>query len=553
MTGRVARADNEPEGKRGPDVEENIVPARARRLALVPLLAVVVAVPGLGQAAADPDCMVEIGGINLQTATVPQIQQALADGQLTSRQLVERYLQRIAFFDASGASLNSVRELHPAVLEQADRLDAERAAGTIRGPLHGIPVLLKDNIGTNDMPTTAGSIALKGSIPKNDAFLTAQLRAAGAIILGKANLSEFANWVDLSMPSGYSSLGGQVINPYRFTDTPSGSSSGSGVAEAMALTTVAVGTETSGSIISPSWANSVVGIKPTLGLISRAGIIPLAESFDTPGPMTRNVTDAAILLGAMTGVDPRDPATAASASRLPPGGDYTAVLHRGGLVGARLGFDASNRPPGERGTVFDRAIADLRAAGAEIVEIDGLDTTSLVGLAEIAAIPNEFKAGLNAYLATEATPPTGVKTLSDIIKYNEQHPEQVKYGQRLLIASDATPGNMTAGIANREAARASARAAIDSTFARYDLDAVISPNATYVNVGASAGYPTITVPAGYTSNGRLPIGLSFLGTAWDEPELLRFAYAYEQHTLRRVPPTAVNPGLFPTGCAAAAA
>lgn len=534
-----------------PGVEPFAVAARARRLALAPLLVVLLAVPELGQAAVDPDCMVEVGGVHLQKATVPEIQQALSAGQLTSRQLVERYLERIAFFDTSGASLNSVRELHPKVLEQADLLDAERAAGIVRGPLHGIPVLLKDNIGTNDMPTTAGSIALKGSIPINDAFLTAQLRAAGAIILGKANLSEFANWVDLRMPNGYSSLGGQVVNAYHFGD-PSGSSSGSGVAESMALTTVAVGTETSGSIISPSWANSVVGLKPTLGLISRAGVIPLAESFDTPGPMTRNVTDAAILLGAMTGVDPRDPATAASESHLPPGRDYTPALDEGGLLGARLGYDTSDRPTGQ-GTVWDKAIADLRAAGAEIVDIDGLDTLGLVGLTEIAAIPNEFKAGINGYLASEADPPTGVETLSDIIEYNEQHPEEVRYGQNLLIASDATPGNMTVGIPNREAARASARAVIDSTFFRYDLDAVISPNSTYVNVGAAAGYPTITVPAGYTGGGRNPINLSFLGTAWDEPELLRFAYAYEQRSLRRVPPTAVNEDLFPEGCAAPAA
>ena len=524
------------------------MPARIRRLVLSPLLVVLLVVPGLGQAAADPDCLADIGGINLQSATIRDIQTALADGRLTSRQLVQRYLDRIAMFDTGGPALNSVRELHPEVLAQADRLDAERAEGLVRGPLHGIPVLLKDNVGTNDMPTTAGSIALKGSIPKNDAFLTAQLRAAGAIILGKANLSEFANWVDLSMPSGYSSLGGQVINPYRFTDTPSGSSSGSGVAEAMALTTVAVGTETSGSIISPSWANSVVGIKPTLGLISRAGVIPLAESFDTPGPMTRNVTDAAILLGAMTGVDPRDPATEASASHLPPGRDYTPVLTPGGLVGARLGFDASNRPSGARGEVWDQALADLRAAGAEVVDIDGLDSTSLVGLTEIAAIPNEFKAGLNAYLASEPVPASGVRTLTDIIAFNKQHPDKVKYGQNLLEISDATPGNSTAGIPNAQASRQSARAAIDSTFLRYDLDAVLSPNSTYVNVGAAAGYPTLTVPAGYTGNGRNPLGLSFLGTAWDEPELLRFGYDYEQRTVRRVPPTAVNADLFPNGC-----
>lgn len=525
--------------------------ARARKLALLPLLVCLLALPGPGRAADDPDCLVDIGGINLQTATIPEIQEALSDGRLTSRQLVERYLQRIAFFDTSGPALNSVRELHPEALAQADALDAERAAGNVRGPLHGIPVLLKDNVGTSDMPTTAGSIALAGSVPVNDAFLTSQLREAGAIILGKANLSEFANWMDLSMPSGYSSLGGQVIAPYTLGN-PSGSSSGSGVAAAMALTTAAVGTETSGSIISPSWTNSVVGLKPTLGLISRAGVIPLAESFDTAGPMTRNVTDTAVMLGGMVGVDPRDAATAPSESHLPPNNDYTPVLHPGGLLGVRLGYDPSNRPGGQ-GTVWDRAVEDLRAAGAEIVEIDGLDTTSLVGLAEIAAIPNEFKAGLNAYLATEADPPTGVETLGEIIEYNEQHPDRVKYGQRLLIASNATPGNMTAGIPNREAARASARAAIDSTFLRYDLDAVISPNSTYVNVGASAGYPTITVPAGYTGNGRNPINLSFLGTAWDEPELLRFAYAYEQKSMRRVPPTFVNEDLFPEGCTTEAA
>lgn len=529
--------------------------ARARKLALAPLLVTLLALPGAGRAANDADCLVEIGGVNLQTATIPEIQQALTEGRLTSRQLVERYLARIAFFDASGPALNSVRELHPEALAQADALDAERVAGTVRGPLHGIPVLLKDNIGTNDMPTTAGSIALAGSVPKNDAFLTASLREAGAIILGKANLSEFANWVDLSMPSGYSSLGGQVINAYNFSSTPSGSSSGSGVAESMALTTVAVGTETSGSIISPSFTNSVVGLKPTLGLISRAGVIPLAESFDTPGPMTRNVTDTAILLGGMVGVDPRDAATAASRTHLPPGNDYTPTLDEGGLLGARLGFDPDNRPGGTQGAVWDQALADLRAAGAEIVDISeaNLPVTSLVGLTELAAIPNEFKAGLNAYLASEADPPTGVETLAEIIAYNEQHPDRVKYGQRLLIASNATPGVMEAGIPNREVTRATARAAIDSTFLRFDLDAVISPNSTYVNVGASAGYPTITVPAGYTSSGRAPIGLSFLGTAWDEPELLRFAFAYEQKSLRRVPPTAVNEELFPEGCTAEAA
>ena len=502
----------------------------------------------------NPDCMVEIGGIDLQSATIPDIQEALAAGTLTSRQLVERYLERIAFFDTSGPALNSIREIHPQVLEQADAMDAERAAGIVRGPLHGIPVLLKDNIGTVDMPTTAGSIALAGSVPVNDGFLTSQLRKAGAIILGKTNLSEFANWVQLGMPNGYSSLGGQVHNAYHGGD-PSGSSSGSGVAGSMALATATVGTETSGSIISPSFANSLVGLKPTLGLISRAGVIPLAESFDTPGPMTRSVTDNAIMLGGMVGVDPRDPATAASEPHLPDGNDYTRALVENGLFGIRLGFDPDNRPGGTNGAVWDQALADLRAAGAKIIDIDSsnFDSTALVGLQELAAIPNEFKGGLNAYLASEADPPTGVETLSEIIEYNKQHPDRVKYGQNLLIASDATPGIVAAGIPQREATRGSSRAAIDSTFLTHDIDAIVSPNSTYVNVGAAAGYPTITVPAGYTGGGRNPINLSFLGQAWDEPQLLRFAYAYEQHSLRRVPPTFVNEDLFPEGCSAPAA
>jgi len=533
------------------------VAARSRRLALIPLLSVLLAVPGLGEAAVDPDCLVEVGGVNLQTATILEIQEALADGRLTSHQLVQRYLDRITFFDdadldGEGQTLNSIRELNAQALAEADRLDAERAAGDVRGPLHGIPVLLKDNIGTVDMPTTAGSIALEGSIPTTDSFLTAELRAAGAIILGKTNLSEFANWVHLGMPNGYSSLGGQVVAPYTLGD-PSGSSSGSGVATAMALSTAAVGTETSGSIISPSFTNSVVGLKPTRGLISRAGIIPLAESFDTAGPMTRTVTDAAVMLGGMVGVDPLDPATADSESHLPPGHDYTPLLRTGGLLGARLGYDTSNRPSGSSGAVWDQAIADLTAAGAEIVPIDGLDNASLVGLAEIAAIPNEFKAGLNAYLASQPVPASGVRTLTDIIAFNKLHPDKVKYGQNLLEASDATPGNSTAGIPNAQASRQSARAAIDSTFLRYDLDAVLSPNSTYVNVGAAAGYPTLTVPAGYTGNGRTPLSLSFLGTAWDEPELLRFGYDYEQRSLRRVPPTFVNQELFPNECTAPAA
>ncbi|MFN2543517.1 MAG: amidase family protein [Actinomycetota bacterium] len=525
---------------------------RIARRALPLILALLL--PGLvpaAHAATPPgDCLVEVGGVNLQTATILDLQEAMSRpvDPLTSEELVNRYLQRIAFFDSSGASLNSIRALNPNALQEARELDAERAAGHVRGPLHGVPVLLKDNVGTVEMPTTAGSIALKGLVPVRDAFITQRLREAGAIILGKTNLSEFANWVDLSMPNGYSSLGGQVKNAYTFGD-PSGSSAGSGVAESMALTTAAVGTETSGSIISPSTANGVVGIKPTLGLTSRAGVVPLAPSFDVVGPMTRNVTDAAIMLGAMTGVDARDAATAAQADHVPPNADYTPVLDPGRLVGARLGFDPNDRPSGAAGTVFDRAVADLKAAGAEMVTLDdSLKDGANVGLAEIGAIPNEFKASLNQYLSEQPTPASGVKTLADIVAYNDQHPDEVKYGQNLLIASNATPGDMTVGAPNREASVRSAQTAIDQTFIRNDLDAIISSGAQYVNVGAAAGYPTITVPAGLAGGNR--VSLSFLGRAWYEPRLIGFAYAYEQASQRRVPPTAVNAGLFPEGCSA---
>jgi amidase len=516
---------------------------------LIPTLAL-----GVAHAAPPPDCLAQIDGVDLQNASILDLQQAMSrpEDPLTSEQLVQRYLDRIAFFDApgSGAELNAIRALNPHALEEARALDAERAAGHVRGPLHGIPVVLKDNIGTVEMPTTAGSIALEGLVPVRDAFITQRLRDAGAIILGKTNLSEFANWVDLSMPNGYSSLGGQVKNAYTFGD-PSGSSAGSGVAESMALTTAAVGSETSGSIISPSTENGVVGIKPTLGLTSRAGVIPLAPSFDVVGPMTRNVTDAAVMLGAMTGVDTRDPATAAQAGHVPPNADYTPVLDSGRLTGARIGYDPSDRPSGNSGVVWDRALTDLRTAGAEIVEMDdGLADGSLVGLQEIGAIPNEFKASLNQYLAEQPVPASGVRTLADIIAFNDQHPDRVKYGQNLLTASNATPGDMTFGTPQKEATVRSAQAVIDAAFTRYDLDAVISPGATYVNVGASAGYPTITVPAGLVGTNR--VSLSFLGRAWYEPRLIGFAYAYEQASHRRVPPTAVNAGLFPDGCTAGA-
>ena len=514
------------------------------RVLLAALLLALPALPAVTPAAtaARPrGCAGTVGGVDLQRATVLDLQRAMASRRLTSADLVRMYQARIATFDKGPGELNSVRALNPRALADAKARDAERRRGYVRGPLHGIPVLLKDNVGTKDMPTTAGSIALAGSVPKNDAYVTAKLRKAGAVILGKTNLSEFANWVDLNMPNGYSSLGGQVVNPYNGGD-PSGSSSGSGVAGTMAFAAVTIGSETSGSILSPSDANSLVGLKPTLGLVKTDGIIPLAPSFDVPGPMTRNVTDAAAVLNAIT---ERPPPGATTVQRT----DYLRGLRTTALKGVRLGVpSADNRPSGERGKVFDAAIAALKKAGAVVVETDVLGAAGVPSLSELGLIPNEFKWSLNEYLATEARPKTGVKTLADIVAYNDKHKDKVRYGQRLLVASDATPGNGVLAEASAAPVRAQAQAAIEAALRADDLDAIVELGPANANVGAAAGYPTVIVPAGYTSGGLNPVGLAFTGTALSEASLLAYAYAYEQATRKRVPPTSFGRDLFPASC-----
>jgi len=499
-----------------------------------PLGAVLSEIAPVVAALVPTDCLSGVGSIDLQRATIADIQAALAGGEVTSAGLVDAYLARFLAFDEGGPALNSVQAIHPAAREQAVALDAERAAGRIRGPLHGIPILLKDNVGTNDMPTTAGSVALAENVPPQDATLTARLREAGAIILGKTQLSEFANWVSLRMPNGYSSLGGQVVNAYTGGD-PSGSSSGSGVAGSMALAAATIGTETSGSILSPSNANSLVGVKPTMGLVSRAGVIPLAANFDVPGPMTRTVWDAAAVLSAIAGPDPRDPATAASAEHLPPGGDYAAALGPDALAGARIGFVPRNNE------LFVRALEDLERLGAVLVPIQD-SNARYVALTEIGLIFNEFKFGINRYLAEEAGPGLPVKTLTDIILFNQRHPDQVKYGQDLLVASEATPGSGSIADTAAIPTITGSRAVADDLFRANGVDAIVGPNAPYTNLGAAAGYPTVTVPSGY--NGRTPQGLSFFGPAWSEARLLGFAYAYEQGSQRREAPTAINPSLL---------
>ena len=501
------------------------------------LAAVPLAPAGAAPAADDPvDCLRELAGLDLQHVTVPQLQQALEKGRITSRALVERYLARIAAFDGAGPKVNGIRELHPKALEQADQLDAERAAGSVRGPMHGIPVLLKDNIGTKDMPTTAGSVALEGNIPDEDAFLVRRLREEGAIILGKVELAEFANWVDLRMPNGYSSLGGQVRNSYNLSVNPSGSSSGSATAGAMAYAPVVIGSETSGSILSPAEVQGLAAVKPTVGLVSRSGVIPLAPTWDTTGPMVRNITDAAILLGATAGVDATDPRSLESRPHLPPASDYRPFLRTDALKGVRLGVE--NRSGAN--AVLRAAYDELERQGATLVPISNFNNQGQAGTANLGAVPNEFKAYLDRYLTTVANPPTGVRSLADVVVYSQQHADRYPYGNTLLVASAAQPGTVESTIPTSVAITEASRVIIDRALAQYDLNAIVSGGTGTFRIGAAAGYPTVAMPAGATSSGRSPVNLAFLGTAWTEPQLLAFAYDYEQATLKRVPPTEVN-------------
>ncbi len=489
-------------------------PSKCTPMRLLPLLTASVLLVGTAVAAsADPspaphplgspsgDCRARVAGLDLQTATVADLQSAMASGRLTSQELTAAYLDRIALLDGGATpttDINSVRSLNPHALADAKKLDRERRDGELRGALHGVPVLLKDNIGTRDLPTTAGSIALEGSVPYQDSTLVARLREAGAVILGKTNLSEFANWVDLSMPNGYSSLGGQVREAYGYGD-PSGSSSGSGVAASMAFAAGTFGSETSGSILSPSSVNGLVGVKPTRGLVSRTGIIPLAEGFDTAGPMTRTVFDAAALLSAVAGSDSTDAATVEAQRNLPPGGDYTAGLDSASLKGIRLGYRSSRAS----NPLFARALDDLRALGAVLVDTSTLDNLGQVGIAELGLIPNDFKANLDHYLQTAAPlPRSGVRSLADIAVYNQQHPESVKYGQNLILASVAQPGSRAAASAGSLALRTTSAAVIDRALAENDLDAIVGPGPAYASPGASAGYPTVIVPMGLTTAQR---------------------------------------------------
>lgn len=469
----------------------------------------------------------------------------MARGALTSRALVERYLQRIAAMDKQGPAVNAVIELNPQARTIADVLDAERKAGKVRGPLHGIPVLIKDNIDTADqMHTTAGSLALAESRPLQDAFIVQRLRAAGAVILGKTNLSEWANYRSTRSTSGWSGRGGLTRNPYVLDRNTSGSSSGTGAALASDFATLGIGTETDGSIISPSSICGLVGIKPTLGLWSRSGIIPIAASQDTAGPMCRTVADAAVLLGALTGVDSRDGATKASAGKALT--DYTTFLKSDGLRGKRIGVaraQAGFNPDVD--AAFDAAIAAMKEAGAIIVDPASLPTPAALGPAETTVLDYEYKAGLNAYFASRG-PDVAVKSLADLIAWNEREKarEMPWFGQEIMIRAQKC-GPLTDKKyldARATCLRLTRAQGIDAVMAKFKLDAIVLPsnqpawttdllNGDHFTGGdtsyaAVSGYPSITVPMGLVHG--LPVGMSFIGKAWSEGALISYAFAFEQ-------------------------
>ena len=496
----------------------------------------------------------------LNELTIGDLQKRMASAQDTSKSLVEKYLGRIEALDRQGPTLRSVIETNPDAIADADRLDAERKAGKVRGALHGIPILVKDNVAvTGRMSTTAGSLALDGSIALADAFIIARLREAGAVILGKTNLSEWANFRSTRSTSGWSGRGGLCRNPYVLDRNTSGSSSGTGAAIAANLAAAGIGSETDGSIVSPSNHGALVGVKPTVGLLSRHGIIPISHTQDTAGPMTRTVRDAAVLLSAMTGVDADDAATAASAAHVKR--DYTAYLDADGLKGARIGVARKKlfgySPWSDR--IAEEAIGVLKKAGAVIVDPADIPTMDQFGTdkaganAEFDVMLYEFKAGLNKYLAALA-PHAPVKTLKEAIAFNEAHKdsEMPYFGQEVFVMAEKK-GPLTDPKyvqALRTCRRLSRTFGIDAVMTKHSLDALVCPtdspawltdlvNADHFSGGSStlpavAGYPHITVPAGFAF--ELPVGLSFIGRAWSEPTLFKLAYAFEQATRARRPP-----------------
>lgn len=494
-------------------------------------------------------------------ADIADLQARMASGELDSVTLARAYLDRIARLDRAGPRLRAVIELNPDALREAAQLDAERRRGQLRGPLHGIPVLLKDNIGASPMSTTAGSLALEGFRP-DDAFLVKRLRAAGALILGKTNLSEWANFRSSQSVSGWSARGGQTRNPYRLSHSPCGSSSGSAVAVSANLAVAAIGTETDGSIVCPAAVNGVVGLKPTVGLVSREGILPISFSQDTAGPMARSVADAAALLTAMAGRDEADPATATMPGRAVY--DYTSRLNADGLRGARVGvlYGDLMQKPGIA-PALQHAVAVLRDAGATVVPVQ-LPTQGQWQDAERIVLMHEFKAGLQRYFTTYQAP---VRSLEDVIAWNRQHAgkELALFDQDLMetAATMGGPGTPAYIRARSDARRLAGPEGIDAVLREQKLDALVAPTTGVAwpirpgsgddfpgesySAAAVAGYPSLTVPMAHVNG--LPLGLLFMGTAWSEPRLIELGYAYEQRTRARRPPRFQTDSLLTNGVA----
>ncbi len=480
----------------------------------------------------------------LLEATFDDMQSAMERGEITARQLTQMYLDRIEAFDRNGPKLHSVIETNPDALKIADALDRERKTNGARGPLHGVPILVKDNIDTHDrMHTSAGSLAMAKSIAPRDSTVAARLRAAGAVILGKANMTEWANFMTVGMENGYSSRGGQGVNPYKPGLDTGGSSSGSGISVAANLCAGAIGTETSGSILSPSNQNSIVGIKPTVGLVSRAGVIPVSSTQDTPGPMVRTVRDAAVLLNAIAGRDPRDAAT--RDARIPD--DYRAFLEPDGLKGARIGVPREvywdDLPPDQK-KILERAISVLRDRGATVIDPAEIVTAKEAASFHFEVLLYDFKRDINRYFKSLG-PDAPIKNLKELIAYHEERPEKMlRYGQLILQAAQATSGTLQEKIyayRRAEDLRLSQRDGIDATIKKHRLDALVFPIYSGYGIAARPGYPSVIVPAGYTPD-NTPVGVSFTGLAWSEPRLIRLAYAFEQATKARRAP-AIAPAL----------
>jgi amidase len=481
--------------------------------------------------------MEQIHVLQIEELTLDQLHTYFQNGEITSVELVKVYLERIAKYDKNGPAYHSVLEVNPEALFIARNLDQERMDGQLRGPLHGVPVIIKDNIDTADqMHTSAGSLALQHHYAQNDAFIVQKLRNAGAVILGKANMTEWANFMAYDMPNGFSSRGGQVLNPYGPGKLDvSGSSSGSAVSVACNFTMLAVGTETSGSILCPAGNNNIIGIKPTVGLVSRSGIIPISISQDTAGPMARTVKDAAVLLEILAGKDQNDSATHCL-STVPSYIDHLDnVSLKGKRIGVSYSFCTKNMNEKQK-SVFDHALEVFKNEGAEIIHLEMISPLEKKN-SNYHVLLHEFKSGINNYLST-VSPSLNVRTLSDIISYNENNKKEcLKHNQELLIDSNKTDGTLTSSEylhSRLDDLNDTQRNGIDHVMVEYNLDALVSPNDVWYGIPAKAGYPSISIPSGFDEDG-LPLSIVLTAEAFSEKKLIGLAYAYEQVTLNRVP------------------